>query len=789
MKIQSFVFSVLFSIILLSTCIFCNAQVSFFVDINGSNQNIGNAKSPFQTIAYAVDKALEQGAGKEVVIELIKGKHLLQNTIVIPSEKYKLKKLTIRAYKNENVIVSGVQPLKLYWEVYKNGIYRAKLQLNKLPDCFFVNDEMMPMARYPNYDKAARVFNGTAADAISPENVRKWNNPAHGYIHSLHVGEWGGFHYEITGKKNMDTLNYIGGWQNNRPSPMHERHRFVENIFEELDTPGEWYYNQNEAYLYFYPPENLNLQKADFSVSHLTDYFHVIGNANQPIRNIHFYRIQFTQSARTFMLTKEPLLRSDWTIYRGGAILLSGTENVEIKECTFTNLGGNGVFCSNYNKNNIVADNHFYNIGASAIAFVGNADAVRSPSFRYEQFVSWDKMDFTPGPKNNDYPQYCKASGNLIHDIGRIEKQVAGVQIEMAAHITVSHNSIYRVPRAGINVGDGCWGGHIIEHNDVFETVLETGDHGAFNSWGRDRYWRPSRKLVDSMVAANPGIELLDAQATTIIRNNRFQCEHGWDIDLDDGSSNYEIYNNICLNGGLKLREGYYRKVFNNIIINNTFHPHVWFINSGDVFTRNIVTTPYAPIGITNWGKKVDDNFFLTKTALEKAQKYGVDSNSIFGNPDFVDAPSGNYQLKATSKVFQIGFKKINNDFGVTLPALRAKAEKPVFHPVRALQNETKTKELEWLGGIFKNIETLGEQSAAGLPNKNGALLTKLSSKSLLAKSKLVAGDIILKIDGQDVNNINDLLRIYQSIKWKGHTDAVVFRNQGAVIMPIVFKE
>ena len=40
------------------------------------------------------------------------------------------------------------------------------------------------------------------------------------------------------------------------------------------------------------------------------------------------------------------------------------------------------------------------------------------------------------------------------------------------------------------------------------------------------------------------------------------------DIDLDDGSSNYHIYNNICLNGGLKLREGFYRTVENNIIIN-----------------------------------------------------------------------------------------------------------------------------------------------------------------------------------------------------------------------------
>ena len=45
-----------------------------------------------------------------------------------------------------------------------------------------------------------------------------------------------------------------------------------------------------------------------------------------------------------------------------------------------------------------------------------------------------------------------------------------------------------------------------------------------------------------------------DAVRTTVIRNNRFRCDNGRDIDLDDGLSNYHIYNNACLNEELKLR-------------------------------------------------------------------------------------------------------------------------------------------------------------------------------------------------------------------------------------------
>ena len=71
------------------------------------------------------------------------------------------------------------------------------------------------------------------------------------------------------------------------------------------------------------------------------------------------------------------------------------------------------------------------------------------------------------------------------------------------------------MPRAGINISEGTWGGHLLEHNDVFDTVLETGDHGSFNSWGRDRFWHPDRATMDSLVAAHPELIDLDAKTTT----------------------------------------------------------------------------------------------------------------------------------------------------------------------------------------------------------------------------------------------------------------------------------
>jgi hypothetical protein len=101
-----------------------------------------------------------------------------------------------------------------------------------------------------------------------------------------------------------------------------------------------------------------------------------------------------------------------------------------------------------------------------------------------------------------------------MFNLGYVEKQSAGVELSMCSDIVVSHNTIYDVPRAGINVSEGTWGGHVIEYNDIFNTVKETGDHGSFNSWGRDRYWQADKKKLDSIVAENPGLALLDVDET-----------------------------------------------------------------------------------------------------------------------------------------------------------------------------------------------------------------------------------------------------------------------------------
>ena len=747
---------------------------------------------------FSLDEALAKAkillsAKKNVEIRLTSGTYYLTKPIILGPEFSGTKEqpFIIRADENATVILSAAKLLDVNWQT-NNQLMKAQLSVDKI-DQLYINGQKQISARFPNFDSSVQVFNGYAADAISPERVATWKNPKGGFVHALHEGRWGGMHYLIKGVTNQGELTLEGGFQNNRQSPMHEKYRYVENIFEELDAPNEWYFDQTLSVLYFYPPADLDLRIAKVEISQLDNLIELRGNSKAPVKHINIHGLMFTQTNQTFMKTKEPLLRSDWAIYRGGAILLDGTENIHIFNNEFNNLGGNAIFVSNYNRNANISGNQIFDIGASAISFVGNASAVRSPSFEYHEFVDITKMDMKLGPKNENYPSHSIASDNLIHDIGLVEKQVAGVQLSMSSDITVSHNSIYRVPRSGINVSEGTWGGHIIEYNDVFDTVLETGDHGAFNSWGRDRFWHPERAEMDKLVKEHPNLYKADVLNPIIIRNNRFQCDHGWDIDLDDGSSNYKIYNNVALSGGLKLREGFNRTVENNILLNNSFHPHVWFENSDDAFRHNIVLASHKPILNNYWGNEVDKNFFTTEQALLKAQKLGLDSHSKFGDPKFIAPEKGNYQVSKNSLALTVGFTNFPMDeFGVTSEKLKAKAEKPEFPNLYLNANDvSNSADLELFDATFKSVMTLGEQSALGIPEIAGALILEIVPNGKAHLSGLKKGDVILRVidsefGGMDkITTIKDLLTSYRSRKWRGNLEVVIMRNQQEQLLVI----
>ena len=229
---------------------------------------------------------------------------------------------------------------------------------------------------------------------------------------------------------------------------------FVENVFEELDAPGEWYLDKEEGTLYCMPEEGTDLSKANIVAPVLKQVVKFKGSQGGPVHDITLSGFRIAHTTSTFLEPYEVPSGGDWSIHRGGAVFVEGAENCTIENCFFDTVGGNGVFVNNYNRAIKVLGNEFSGAGDSAVCMAGS------------DHLTVDGIDM--------FPAGCMVSNNLIHDCGIFGKQTAGVFSAVSKGNTISHNEIYNMPRAGICFNDGIGGGHLVEYNKVYDVVRET---------------------------------------------------------------------------------------------------------------------------------------------------------------------------------------------------------------------------------------------------------------------------------------------------------------------------
>ncbi len=788
--------------------IVCTAAgaADLYVSPSGDDTNPGSEARPLKTFAGArrAVRLVKADRAEPITVHFAGGKYYLPETLVLTADDSGTQAAPIvyTGDPGQKVVVSGGSKVELDWKPFRDGIMKAEVPEGFTSDQLFVNGRRRHMARYPNYDPKAQYFNGFAADCFGAQRAARWSDPAGGFIHAMHRSLWGDFHYRITGKNAKGEVEYVGGWQNNRRMGMHGQYRFVENIFEELDAPGEWYLDAKGKTLYYYPDEDVDLETATIEAIRLRHLVELRGTQEAPVRFVTFRNMTFTHTARTFMDNKEPMLRSDWTTYRGGAIFVNGAEDCAVRDCRIDQVGGNAIFINNYNRRIEVTGCLIGNAGASAVTFVGDPNSLRSPLFEYHETQTLEAMDKTPGPKTDNYPAECLVEDNLIYRNGRVEKQTAGVNITMAAEITVRHNTIHDCPRAGINICDGAFGGHLIEFNDVFDTVKETGDHGSFNSWGRDRFWHPNRGQTADWLKIHPDMPKWDARKTTVLRNNRFRCDHGWDIDLDDGSGNYELVNNLCLAGGIKLREGYFRRVHNNIMVNYGFCPHVWYPGCESTFRRNIVWEDrYYPAGMKSLDGQADHNLVHSpgaeKRPAEGLRKFsGGDTHSITADAQFVDPLAGDYRVKDGSPALALGFENFPMDrFGVRKPQLKALAKTPPLPGTLEAaairsggwgRSYATPAAANWHGAKVRNLADDNEMSAVGRGSRDGVLVVDVAVGSPAEKMGLKFNDVILAVDGNPVANLTDFAARYKAVPKGRELKITLWRNQREDTVTIV---
>lgn len=146
-----------------------------------------------------------------------------------------------------------------------------------------------------------------------------------------------------------------------------------------------------------------------------------------------------------------------------------------------------------------------------------------------------------------------------------------------------------------------------------------------------------------------------------------------------------------------------------------------------------------------------------------------------------MDPKEGNYNIVEDSPALKLGFVNFPMDnFGVRKASLKVIAKTPDFPIIWSTQdmNNKKSFTFNLLGATLKNIETIEERSASGLRKTAGVLILKIDKNSVISKSKLQVGDVIIAGEGTEINTIPDLMNVYERYNWRGKLNLNIFRNQ-----------
>ncbi len=449
-----------------------------------------------------------------------------------------------KAYPGENPVISGGTAIT-GWSLYDSsqGIYRARTGAGIDFRQLYVNGKRAIRARgADNPDGFTQ--NATGFTEIDPD-MQGWGNQQD--IEIVGFNQWRSFRCRVAGisgagmsLQNPCWSNSIGAYQ---PDGGFTKVAWIENGYELLDEPGEWYLDHHSGYLYYKPRSGEDLIHDEIIYPRLQTLVSIHGTNQTPIKNISFAGITFayatwlTPSTSTgyadlqagfhFTGTNGALAKTP------AAVDVTHASSITFAGNTFIHLGGAGLTVAGASTNIQIIGNRFADISSSGIQ-LGDID----PDTLSTNLLVTD---------------------NVLTGMGREYHDGVGIFAGYVKSLTIEHNELRDLPYTGISVGWG-WGmnsgaGRNIIRANWIENFMHTLHDGG-------------------------GVYTLSPQPGSEISAN-FICRqphsHGA-IYPDEGTSGYLIRDNVVSHTGdswLFIHNGE-----NNTAVDN-FTDNGHFVNQG----------------------------------------------------------------------------------------------------------------------------------------------------------------------------------------------------------------
>ena len=649
-----------------------------------------------------------------------------------------------RAYPGETPILSGGERITGWRECTVHG---QRCWMAELPDVkagkwtftqLFVNGERRWRPRLPKtgfFHFADRV----PADFLGGL-VRYGNGPTHAYyrpgdlqpfhnitdVKLLTYNAWYETHHRLKSvdeherRVDFQSRGFSGGYTGDGSRYI------VDNVFEALDTPGEWYLDRPTGLLYYLPLPGEDPETTEVIAPRLAELVRFAGTDGASVQHIQFENLAFHHAEWDYALDFAGSLQAADLV--PGAIVFDKAEHCALYGCHIAHIAPYAVDIRPGSPANSIVGCVLEDLGAGGVR-VGNEELPGSPGV------------YAATVKSDDRPLAATIADCVIRDGGKLFPSAVGVWIGNAGRNRVFHNHIYDLSYTGISCG-WIWG---YAPSRTVGNRIE-GNHVHHIAWDR---------LLHDL----GGIYALGRQPGGRIRGNYMHHVGGNGIYLDEGSSEFIVEGNLvhdvdCV--GFTLHYGRDNEVRHNVFACCRLTAAAMEPHRSMVFHHNVVVWDGGAMSTNPWGANTQwwpeynlchDLLLWNSTGgeivvdgdvfLKDWQRLGQFANTIVTDPLFIDPANGEFSFRSDSPAPALGIKplsikEVGPRFEQTRPA--SFAEWRAAFPIPPEPMASSLLSIPEPGLLRLTIGNLGEAPISG----HGSLIVSPSDALMLEGEPMV---------------------------------------------------
>ena len=453
------------------------AETSVFIATNGSDANPGTLEKPFASVRRAqeeIRRLRSEKPNETLGIVFRGGIYYLEEPIRLTPEDGGSESgpVVYRPHAGEQVILSGGRAIGTFkqtapnrWETTIPEVAAGDWYFSQL----YVNSRrakrtLLPRNGYYTVAKPMTPTTGTNPDRFVYGDAPfdpNWKNLGDVEINTFH--KWTMDHLRM---RSVDPakkiVTFTGPTHSYDQASLDQTTYYrIENVYEELKEPGDWYLDRKTGVLTVLVKPGFDLNRATVIAPKLERLVSLDGDYKEKkqVANVTFKNLTFAHTGWTTPEKGAGFPQADVNL--DGTVTMTAARKITLDTCIVRHTGCYGIDVSDGSSDINLVRCELFDLGAGGIK-IGPSRLGGDDTLKYVTDV--------------------KVTDCLIAHGGRVHAEGVGVWIGHANHCTVEHNAIYDFYYSGVSVGwKWGWGESPAHHNRIAWNHIHTIGQGVLN--------------------------------------------------------------------------------------------------------------------------------------------------------------------------------------------------------------------------------------------------------------------------------------------------------------------